>query len=107
MAFTASLTFLENKVAQIRLAGELDASSAPSFKSTVEEAAAVAPSRLILEMSQLDFMASAGLRVLIFAKQKMGPNVEVHVVGAKENVRQTIAMTGFDRSVVMINEPSA
>lgn len=104
MAFNATLEMLEGRVAQITLSGDLDASSAASFRESVEKAAAESPVRLVLRMRDLSYMASAGLRVLIFAKQKMGAKTEVHVVGAQPAVLNTIAMTGFDRSVVLVDE---
>jgi anti-anti-sigma factor len=96
-----------NGVAIITLVGELDASSAGSFRDAVEEVAAQSPSRLVLMLEQLTFMASAGLRVLIFAKQKMGSNVDLYVVGAHDAVLETIEMTGFDRSAIMLDSYDA
>jgi anti-anti-sigma factor len=49
-------------------------------------------------------MASAGLRVLIFAKQKMGTAAEILLVGAQEGVLQTIKLTGFHQSIVLLDE---
>jgi len=49
-------------------------------------------------------MASAGLRVLIFARQKMGSGVVIYVVGAQGPVRSTLEMSGFHRSVVLQDE---
>jgi anti-anti-sigma factor len=102
--FQSTLTMLDGRVAQITLEGELDAGSAGTFKSSIEEAAAGSPTRLVLKMRELKYLASAGLRVLIFAKQKMGPRVDVQIVGAQPAVKHTITMTGFDRSVMLIDE---
>lgn len=49
MAFNATLE-ISNDVAKITLAGELNASSAPIFKTKVEKAAAAHPKRLVLMM---------------------------------------------------------
>jgi len=46
-------------------------------------------------------MASAGLRVLIFTKQKMGPEVDIYPIGTQEMVMDTITKTGFDQSVII------
>lgn len=105
MAFTADLETTDN-IAKIMLTGELDASTAPTFKTAIEQAAAANPKRLILEMSGLDYMASAGLRVLIFAKQKMGADADIYVVGTQEMVLDTLEKTGFIDSVIAVDDLS-
>jgi anti-anti-sigma factor len=104
MAFDASLEMTSAGIAKILLTGELDASAAPRFKEAVERAASQHAKRLVLLMQDLEFMASAGLRVLIFAKQKMGRDVDVYIVGAREPIIETIRMTGFHHSVVLVDE---
>ena len=102
MAFDATLEISGN-IAKISLAGELDANSAGAFKTRVEEAAAANPTKLVLMMEDLTFMASAGLRVLIFTKQKMGSDVDVFVIAPQDPVRETMEMTGFHHSVIMLD----
>lgn len=87
-------------VARITLSGELDASTAPLFKEAIEKAATGNIARLVLLMQDLEYMSSAGLRVLIFAKQKMGA-VDIYMIGLQETVLDTLQKTGFDRSVVI------
>lgn len=106
MAFDAILETSGN-IATIRLSGELDANSAGDFRDKVEEAAAANPEKLVLIMEDLSFMASAGLRVLIFAKQKMGSDVDVFVIAPQDPVRETMEMTGFHHSVIMLDEYDA
>jgi anti-anti-sigma factor len=102
MAFNAAVEMTDKGIAKITLTGDLDGNSAPTFKAEVEKAAAEHPKRLVLLMDHLDYMASAGLRVLIFAKQKLGSGVDIYVVGAREMVKDTIEKTGFQHSVVML-----
>ncbi len=102
MAFNATLT-IEGDEARITLEGELDASVAPAFREKVEEAAGAHVSKLVIFMSGLSYMASAGLRGLIFAKQKMGGSVEVVLVGLQDGVRDTLEMTGFQHSVSIVD----
>lgn len=107
MAFDATLETTSSGIAKITLSGELDGSTAPAFKTKVEEAAAANPKRLVLLMQDLEFMASAGLRVLIFSKQKMGTGVDIYMVGVQEMVKETITKTGFDQSVYILDEYDA
>jgi anti-anti-sigma factor len=106
MAFSTNLQ-ISNNIAQITLSGELDASTAPLFKQEVEEAATQNLKRLVLFIHDLKYLSSAGLRVLIFAKQKMGAKVDIYIVGAQEMVQETIENTGFHHSVFMLNEYNA
>lgn len=103
MAFTVTLKMTEKGIAQLTLAGELDGSVAGEFKDKVQEAADLQAKRLVLIMNDLEFMSSAGLRVLVFAKQKMGAAVDIYMVGVKDEVREPIKMTGLDRSVIMLD----
>lgn len=91
-------------LAKITLAGELDASTAALFQAKVEEAAKLIPKRLVLIMKDLEYMASAGLRVLIFAKQQMGADVKIYMVGVQGTVLETITKTGFNHSVYLIDD---
>ncbi len=100
MAFSSTLTY-EGNVAKIAINGELDASSAPAFRERIEEAANHNVGKLVILMSGLTYMASAGLRVLIFAKQKMGNSVEIALIGLTDPVKETLELTGFQHSVTI------
>ncbi len=107
MAFESSLEITPKGVAKVTLTGELDASVAQEFRDKVDEAAKQKAKRLVLIMTDLEYMASAGLRSLIFAKQKMGPNVDIYVVGAQAPIVDTLTMTGFHHSVIMVDQYDA
>lgn len=49
-------------------------------------------------------MASAGLRSLVFAQQKVGSGVAIKVVGAIEPVSRTIRTAGLDRSIQLSDD---
>jgi anti-anti-sigma factor len=102
MAFDAQLEMV-NGIAKITLTGELDASVAAAFKQRIEEAAAQQAKRLVLLMGDLAYMSSAGLRVLVFAKQKMGTQVAIYVIGAQPQIVEPIKQTGFHYSVTMLD----
>jgi anti-anti-sigma factor len=85
------------------LAGELDATAAPQVRVVVEEVLATGPGRLVLFVEQLTFMASAGLRILIFAKQKQ-PNVKIYLIKPQATIVETLKKTGFYESVYILEE---
>lgn len=102
MAFKSTYE-LVNNVAKITLSGELDAAAAPTFRADVEKAATDKAKAVALLMADLEYMASAGLRALVFAKQKMGPQVEIYMIALQETVMETITMTGFQNSVTFLD----
>lgn len=103
MAFTIKLEMTDQGIAKITLSGELDVSVAPAFKAEIENAAARQAKRLVLLVPELNYMSSAGLRTLVFARQKMGAHVDIYIVGAQESVLETIQMTGFHHSVILLD----
>lgn len=107
MALNISLEMTETKIAKITLSGELDASVAPQFKEEVEKASNEGAKRLVLLLEGLEYIASAGIRVLIFAKQKMGSDVDIYLVAPQEQVTETLEMTGLQYSVTVVEEYNA
>jgi anti-anti-sigma factor len=106
MAFKSTLEIV-NGVAKITVTGELDAAAAPAFRTDVEKAAAAKVKAVALLMKDLEYMASAGLRALVFAKQKMGTQTTIYMIALQESVKETITMTGFQNSVTFMDEYDA
>ena len=104
MAFRMS-SQVSGHVVSMALIGELDASSAGVFKAEIDKILGQAPQSLVLDVKNLSFMASAGLRVLIYAKQKLGTGVTVYMVAPQEPIVSTLQMTGFDKSVYIVDQP--
>ncbi|ALG09198.1 STAS domain-containing protein [Kibdelosporangium phytohabitans] len=88
-------------VVTFRLSGELDSRSAPRFHEMITQAVVPAARRLVLQMADLSYMSSAGLRCLVYAHQRAGSGVAIELVGTRPEVAETIRLTGFDRSLTM------
>ncbi len=100
MTFEAQLEARDGE-ATIKLEGDLDSSSVSTFRERLDEVARDDVERLVLDMRDLRYLSSAGLRGLVFARQKMGRDIEIVILGATDLVAETIRLTGFDRSVTM------
>ena len=94
-------------IAMLTLAGSLDSSSAPQMQLEIQKVAAQSPTELVLYLSELSFMASAGLRMLVFAKQKLGTSVQIYLVQPQGQIIDTLQMRGIIHSVHIVdNYPS-
>lgn len=103
MAFQATWS-VSDGVATISLVGELDAGAAHTFMAEIAMITALSPSKLVLLAQDLTFMSSAGLRVLIYARQRFGRELAIYIVKPQEALRETLILTGFDRAVYIVDE---
>ena len=78
----------------IRIAGRLDTISAPTLDKTINEEIGDTKN-LILDMKSLEYISSAGLRVLLGAQKKMQKIGSMKVTNVCEEVMEVFEMTGF------------
>jgi anti-sigma B factor antagonist len=76
----------------IALAGDLDISSVDGLRSAVEQAAGERPERITFELSQLRFMDSAGIAVLLGAAREVNG---VRLLNPTLPVRRVVELTGL------------
>jgi anti-anti-sigma factor len=103
MAFDISASTTD-RGAEITLSGELDAASAPVLQAELEKVAQQKPNRLILLVKDLEFIASAGVRMLVFAKQKLGRTVDVYIIAPQQQIVDTLERTGLLNSFIVQDE---
>jgi anti-sigma B factor antagonist len=60
------------RVAVVAAAGELDMLTAPELRDAVQSALSKNPAGLIIDLSQVDFLGSAGMQVLMEAHNQTG-----------------------------------
>ncbi len=78
------------------LNGELDVVSAPELAQCLNEALAADHARVTLDLSELEFVDSAGVSVLIKAKQDAESNGRTLVLGhPTEQVHRVFALVGL------------
>ena len=78
----------------IGVVGRLDTTTAPTLEKSINEEVLNAQ-KLILDMEGLDYISSAGLRVLLSAQKKMQQIGSMKVINVCEQVMEVFEMTGF------------
>jgi anti-anti-sigma factor len=80
-----------------RLAGRLDSSSAQPAEESFARLLANGAPHLAIDLSRLEYISSAGLRVLLVVAKKMQQaNGKVVLFGLGANVREVFSISGFD-----------
>jgi anti-sigma B factor antagonist len=85
--------------AVVRIAGEIDLSTAPAFEKAITEALEHQPAVLAIELSEVTFMASVGLRVLAATNEKVGDATRIAVIANNPAASRPIQLTGLDNVV--------
>ena len=78
----------------IKLEGRLDTNTAPALDKTINEDVADAKN-LVLDVKALEYISSAGLRVLLGAQKKMQKIGSMKLTNVGETVMEVFEMTGF------------
>ena len=78
----------------IKLVGRLDTTTAPALDKTINEDIADTKN-LVLDIKELEYISSAGLRVLLAAQKKMQKIGSMKVTNVREEVMEVFEMTGF------------
>ena len=78
----------------ISLEGRLDTTTSPELEKVIKEETA-GVSFLKLDLSKLQYISSAGLRVLLSAQKLMNKQGELLITGCSEDIMEIFDMTGF------------
>ena len=79
---------------EIALEGRLDTMTAPELEKELNAALGSADS-LVLDFSKLEYISSAGLRVLLSAHKAMSAKGGMKVTNVNEIVQEVFEVTGF------------
>jgi anti-anti-sigma factor len=80
----------------LSVSGEVDMLSSPRLADAIETALAARPAALIVDLSKVDFLASAGMTVLVTAQAKAEPPTRFAVVANGPATSRPIKLMGID-----------
>ena len=80
--------------ATLKIIGRLDTTTAPELESTIDGCVA-GIKELVLDCSELEYVSSAGLRVLLSAQKVMNKQGSMVVRNINETIQEIFEVTGF------------
>jgi anti-sigma B factor antagonist len=81
----------------VRLAGELDLYNADDARAAIGEAAAQNPGRVVVDLSQVTFVDSTGLGVLVEGRTKLENRRALLLAAPQMETRRALEVSGLDR----------
>ena len=78
----------------VKVVGRLDTTTAPDLEASLKESFE-GVTKLILDFAELEYLSSAGLRVLLAAQKVMNKQGEMIIRNVNETINEIFEVTGF------------
>jgi len=84
-----------DSVTVVRLSGNLDTNSSTLTQDALNELIDAGSSKLLVNFKEVDFVSSAGLRVLLSVAKRLGSTGTLRVSNLNETVNDVFEISGF------------
>jgi anti-sigma B factor antagonist len=85
--------------AVLSVGGEIDLATAPALEAAIAAVLAEDPPALVIDLSAVEFLASAGLRILVTTQDKVAESARFAVVANGPATSRPIQLTGLDETI--------
>ena len=86
--------YAENEKLTLKISGRLDTTTAPDLEKEIGDSLE-GVEELIMDMEGLEYISSAGLRVILKAQKQMNTQGSMKLVNVNDSVLEVIDITGF------------
>ncbi len=92
---------VENETTRFMLEGQLDTTTAPVLEAALKESLP-GVTALEMDLAQLQYISSAGLRVLLATQKIMNQQGSMKVMNVSETIMEIFEVTGFSDILTII-----
>lgn len=85
---------LEGNQLTLKIAGRLDTTTAPDLEAEITSMID-GIEQLVLDLADLEYVSSAGLRVILKAQKEMNANGSMKLINVNDSVLEVFDITGF------------
>ncbi|MCT7661466.1 STAS domain-containing protein [Mycobacterium deserti] len=87
----------QDGIAVLTVGGDVDLATVGDFDAAVNDALERTPKALVIDLTAVDFLASAGLQALVATQQRIGTSAGFAVVANGPATSRPIQLTGLDQ----------
>ena len=87
----------QNGVAVLKVDGDIDLATVPALEAAIEEALIPRPTGLVIDLTAVGFLASAGLQALVATHNNVSETAQFAVVANSAATSRPIQLTGLDQ----------
>jgi anti-sigma B factor antagonist len=84
------------RVTVVEVSGRIDSGTASEFDQAIMDLIAGGQSNLVLDLSMVEFLSSAGLRTLVSARKSIQGSGEITLANPSQRVIDTLDIAGLD-----------
>lgn len=99
--FTVSM---EGTTVTVKLGEQLTTSNAPALMEELTIYKGKDIGKVVFDATKMTYIASSGIRTIIFAKQKLGGNPVIEFVNCSAEIRGIFEMTGLQNYITFTTE---
>ena len=98
----------QNDVTLVTLAGSFDSNSSPTAQQALDGILANGARKVVIDFSGVDYVSSAGLRVMLAMAKRLSGGGALRLFGLNETVREVFDISGFSTILaVFVTEAEA
>ena len=94
----------EGAILTIVLGEELATANAPMLMEELNKYRNQGIEKVVFDATALKYIASSGIRTIIFAKQKLGSNPAIEFVNCAKDIYDVFEMTGIQDYITFVNK---
>src|SRR3954447_14069044 len=87
----------QNGVAVLKVDGDIDLATVPTLEAAIDEALIPKPTGLVIDLSEVCFLSSAGLQTLVATHHNVSQTAQFAVVANSAATSRPIQLTGLDQ----------
>jgi anti-sigma B factor antagonist len=93
----ATTVAYQNGIAVLKVGGDVDLATVSALETAIEEALGSGPTGLVIDLTEVGFLASAGLQALVATHNSVGESGHFAVVANSAATSRPIQLTGLDQ----------
>jgi len=94
----------EGTTLNVVLCDQLSTANAPALMEELNKFKNQGLQKIVFDATKLTYIASSGIRAIIFAKQKLGGNPEIEFVNCNKEIYGVFEMTGIQNYITFVNK---
>jgi anti-sigma B factor antagonist len=93
----ATAVAYQDGIAVLKVGGDVDLATVPALEAAIDEALIPKPTGLVIDLSEVAFLASAGLQALVSTHTNVSQSAHFAVVANSASTSRPIELTGLDQ----------